>query len=367
MPNSVSLSVVVPATDAPRSLERCLAAIGRAVDPPDEVVVVRRPASLGPAAARNDGIRRSRGRVIAFVDADVEVCPDAFTRIRSAFARDPELAAVFGSYDDAPSEPGIVSQFRNLLHHHVHHSSAGAATTFWAGLGAARRGALEQVGGFDERRFRTASVEDIDLGRRLSRRGLRLELDPAIQGAHLKRWSLVAMVSTDFARRGVPWLCLLLEARTGSTALNLGWRHRLSALASVAALGAAVGRRPHTGALAAGAMLALNLPFYRLLSRRLGARRAAVGVGLHALHHLTAVAALPVGTLVHLEGRARRRGGAVAEVASGTAPGKERELGRDQPRLQELWAAASATPELDPGEPGAAGPMPSRATAEVLA
>lgn len=309
------LTVVVPATDAPPTLGRCLAAIGAAADAPDEVLTVEGPAGAGPAAARNEGWRAATGEIVCFVDADVEVAPDAFTRIRASFERTPEVAALFGSYDDAPAAAGLVSQFRNLLHHHVHHSSPGPATTFWAGLGAARRAVLAEADGFDAERFPRASVEDIDLGRRLAGGGRRVELDPEIRGRHLKRWTLRSMVATDFARRGVPWVRLELErpgggrpgrgGRSGGAPLNLGPRHRLSALASLGgAVAAARGRRT---ALAAAtlALLALNRSFYMLLVRRLGPR-AALGPPLHALHHLTAVAAVPVGALAHLLDRRRR-------------------------------------------------------------
>ena len=81
---------------------------------------------------------------------------------------DPGLVAVFGSYDDDPPADGAVSTFRNLLHHHVHQAAAGPASTFWAGLGALRRDAFLASGGFDERRYPASSVEDIELGMRLS-------------------------------------------------------------------------------------------------------------------------------------------------------------------------------------------------------
>src|SRR5205807_8681242 len=63
-------------------------------------------------------------------------------------------------------------------------------STFWAGLGAVRRDAFEAVGGFDAERYLVPSVEDIDLGARLATTGHRIELDPAVQGTHLKAWSL---------------------------------------------------------------------------------------------------------------------------------------------------------------------------------
>jgi hypothetical protein len=39
----------------------------------------------------------------------------------------------------------------------------------------------------------------------------------------------------------------------------------------------------------------LNHEFYRLLLKKRGPREAAAGVGLHVLHHLAGIAAVPVG------------------------------------------------------------------------
>src|SRR5215217_3961322 len=133
------LSAVIPATDRPATLERCVAALQAADDPPDEIIVVHGPPRLGPAGARNAGAAVARGSVLLFVDSDVVVHRDAVRAVRAAMTEDPGLTALFGSYDDRPSEHGAVSTFRNMLHHYVHHSSPGPATTFWAGLGAVRR------------------------------------------------------------------------------------------------------------------------------------------------------------------------------------------------------------------------------------
>src|SRR5207244_3699087 len=135
--------------------------------------VIRRPVSEGPARARNLGAHAAAGDLLFFVDADVAIGPDAIDQILAAFEDDPGLAAVFGSYDDEPDAPNFLSQYRNLLHHHVHQTSCAAASTFWAGCGAIRRDVFLAAGGFDER-YRNPSVEDIELGYRLTRDGQRI-------------------------------------------------------------------------------------------------------------------------------------------------------------------------------------------------
>jgi cellulose synthase/poly-beta-1,6-N-acetylglucosamine synthase-like glycosyltransferase len=299
------LSAIVPATDEPPGLARCLAAIRAADDPPEELIVVETAPRPGPAAARNEGAERAGGDVLVFVDADVLPHKDVFRRIRAAFAADPALTAVFGSYDASPEAPDAVSGFRNLLHHFVHQSSPGRAATFWAGLGAVRRDAFTRAGGFDAGRYREPSIEDIELGMRLVASGAQLELDPDLQGTHLKRWTLISMVQTDFSRRGVPWVALLARRGAVPAGLNLGWQHRLSAAASLTAAGALVARRPRGAATAFAALVAINAPFYKLLLKQRGPSQAAAGVLLHVLHHLTAVSAVPAGITAHL--RQRRR------------------------------------------------------------
>lgn len=301
----LTVSIVVPATNAPPSLERCLVAVEAARGPQDEIIIVDDPLAddnlplRSPAKIRNLGGRRAHGDIVMFVDADVVVDPEAVARFRQAFADDPSLAAAFGSYDDDPP-PGDASRFRNLLHHHVHHEGAGEAQTFWAGLGAIRRDVFLAAGGFDEPRFPRPMLEDVELGLRLTDGGHRIRLMPEAQGRHLKQWSLRGMIYSDFRDRGIPWTRLLIERGEAPATLNLGWRHRLTALAVLATtLSVLRTRRLTTVPAGLAAMGVLNRRFYGVLWRHGGARLTLAGVGLHAIHHLTAIAAVPFGFVAH--------------------------------------------------------------------
>ena len=300
-----TLAVVIPASDRPATLDRALAAVHAASEPPEEVIVVDRPAHIVSSAARNLGAHRSGADIVVFVDADVEVHSDVFVRIRADFAADPELTAIFGAYDDDPAAGSLVSDFRNLLHHHVHHEGAGPAKTFWTGLGAVRREAFLAVGGFDESR---AWIRDIEFGMRLHREGGVIVLDPSIQCKHLKHWTLMSMLETDLLRRGVPWLRLVLDGRADPSTLNLSWRNRVGAGASVTLVAALARRNLRLAGTALAVLLLVDGDFYSLLLRRRGPKMLAAGVPLHVLHRLTAVAAIPVALGAHvLDRRSVRR------------------------------------------------------------
>lgn len=144
-------------------------------------------------------------------------------------------------------------------------------------------------------------MEDVELGMRLVAAGAALRLDPRLEGTHLKAWTLASMLRADAAQRTFPWTLLLLE-RGDPTALHLGRRHQVTAVASVAAVLAAVFRRP--GA-AAAVVVGLNRRFDRELHCREGGARTVAGVGLHMLHHLAGAAGAGAAVAAHLARRAR--------------------------------------------------------------
>lgn len=272
--------------------------------------VVPLPDKPGVSAARNAGAAAAGAPIIVFADSDV-LLPAAFAaQAAQIFAAERGAAAVIGSYDDAPAAPQAVSRFRNLLHHHTHQRGSREAGTFWAACGAVRADAFRSVGGFDPA-IRQASIEDIELGRRLRRAGHRIVLEPTWQVRHLKRWRLGGMVRTDIFDRAAPWTLLLLREGRADNDLNLDHRSRASAAlfcVAAAALPAAVWWPPAlaVAVCSAGTAVWLNRDFYALLTRRGGTGFAAACVPLHALHFLCAAAGLVIGITQHILRPGRR-------------------------------------------------------------
>jgi glycosyltransferase involved in cell wall biosynthesis len=256
--------------------------------------VVPTPGRGGPGGARNLASREARGDIVWFVDADVVVHPDAIFPLRAAF-EDPNVVAVFGSYDDTPPDPGFASGYMNLRHHYVHHEGAGEASTFWAGCGAVRRDVFLEVGGYDAVRYARPSIEDIELGYRLRATGGRIRLDPAMQGTHLKRWTLGGVVRTDIVCRALPWSRLLHASKDLPKDLNTGAAEQAKAvLAGLFVLSlpaAAIGLVPLVvPGLLYGIAIAVNLPLFRCFRRARGTVFALLALAFHQVHYVYSAA-----------------------------------------------------------------------------
>jgi GT2 family glycosyltransferase len=309
----MSIAVIMPVYNGARFLDRSLTAIRQSERAPDELIVVddgstddsaaiaaRHGARVirlddgpfGPAVARNAGGLATHADVLMFVDADVVVHADALGRIERWFTENASIGAVFGSYDDNPSDQGMVSRYKNLLNHYVHQNAHREATTFWAGCGAVRRPVFAAFGGFDER-YRVSSIEDIELGARLSRAGVSIWSCPDVLCTHLKRWTFAGLIQCDLFRRAVPWSLLIGSSGSVPDDLNLRWESRLGAAAAwllvvVLSLGLLTGH--HWLWSGAGvpvvALAVCNAGLFRFYNRRAGLWFCLAAFGLHVCYLL---------------------------------------------------------------------------------
>jgi hypothetical protein len=271
--------------------------------------VIRLPERAGPALARNRGVQEVDTEVVLFIDSDCVAQEDVVQRVQRAFAADPELMTLIGSYDATPHEPNFFSMYMNLRHHVTHQLANRERAGFWAGCGAVRRAAFVELGGFDVARYPMPMIEDIELGLRMAQLG-RCKLDPEMQVKHLKRWSMRGVVETDIKNRAIPWARLILQTGELPNDLNLRWQQRLAAaLSPIVLLGLLAlplslvfGLWPVAVGCAAvmAVSLALHAEMLGRLRRIRGLAFALTFWAFHQVHLLYSAATLAILTALHV-------------------------------------------------------------------
>lgn len=186
------------------------------------------PKNGGPGLARNLAAEHAVGDILWLVDSDVIAWPGGAALIKDAFA-DPDVDAVFGSYDDTPAGQEWLSKYKNLTHRYHHQIANREASTFWAGCGALRKSRFLEIGGFDVETYKVPSIEDIELGYRIRAAGGRILVLPDLLGKHLKVWKLRNVIHTDIFRRAMPWARLMIGREGLSNDLNTGPMERVRA------------------------------------------------------------------------------------------------------------------------------------------
>lgn len=202
-----SISVVIPCRNAGGTLGACLAALGRQTEKPLEVIVVdgastdgsrevaarfpvtliASPEPLSAGKARNLGMSRARGGIIAFTDADGIPDDNWIAAIGRAFARAPDASGAGGAILDGSG--GIAGRLEYLSNFSEFiPSRRPAVVPTVPTLNVAYR--REAIAGMEF--IPTTAGEDTMFNAGLAARGGWLVFDPSIRVTHRP------------ARRGLP-------------------------------------------------------------------------------------------------------------------------------------------------------------------
>jgi glycosyltransferase involved in cell wall biosynthesis len=169
---------------------------------------VRHEHRRGAAAARNSGIRLSRGRVVVLLDDDILVLPD-FVVKHLSHHEEGGRRVVLGNTLTYP-EAGYSSLSRYIDSRGVHKLRPGEPPPFryfTAANSSVPRELLLEAGLFDER-LSEYGGEDLELGYRLGKVGAEFLYDSTIRVGHFKRFS-VSQLCRDLetmGRRSLPVL-----------------------------------------------------------------------------------------------------------------------------------------------------------------
>lgn len=235
------VSIVILTWNSRALLEDCLAALPAATAPlPIEVIVVdngsrdgtaewlaarsdlvtiTNATNRGVAPARNQGLRRARGELVALLDVDTVAAPRSFATLVARLHSAPDVGLVGPKLVDPDGAlqyscrrfPTLVDKVLRRLPSRLGRAVVDDVELRWwdhAGvrevdyvIGACqviRKAALDEVGLLDERIF--YGPEDVDLCLRMHRAGWRVEYVPEAVVMHLERRVTRTLLSALTAR-----------------------------------------------------------------------------------------------------------------------------------------------------------------------
>jgi hypothetical protein len=257
----------------------------------------------GPAYARNRGVELARGEVVAFVGADVVLRRDTLSRMLSILSDRPDVDAVSASRDETAGAQDFVSEYWNLLLRFGEERYPGRSAQFATGCGAVRREAFLSAGMYDEWRFGTACLEDVELGDRLLGSGRSALLSSDLKVTYLKQWDTSLICQEVWGRSKLLARSLgyarMSALAPGDVVFTLGrGLTTASAFLGTLLLAAAFVPPPPVRAEIAMALVVLlltNMNVHRFYQKARGVGFAAMSAPIHVLVQMVAATALCAG------------------------------------------------------------------------
>ena len=206
---SLLLSIVIPAWNASKTIEKCLDSLQNQTIQPKEIILVddgsddttvsiatkyktiniKTGGRKGPATARNMGAEAATGDIVLFLDSDVIVQNDLIEKVLSHF-QDESVWAVQTLYTPTCPAQNPVSLYQNYYYYYSLNRMAGGDTaTFATWCAAIRRDKFAKIGGFNVR-IPEPTVEDEELGYTIVEKGGRIILDKSLLVTHLASYTL---------------------------------------------------------------------------------------------------------------------------------------------------------------------------------
>jgi len=233
----ITVSVIIPAYNAAKTLSRCLnsvlhqdypadnvdihiindgstdntTAVLRELSLPDNFHIISHTANRGLAAARNTGIKNATGEIIIFLDADMEI-PSDFIENHVHIHKKPDVIGVLSALLPAPENP--IDKYQKYLYQ----SKRGAQKyspqaplpfhVFILGVTSVKRFALSEAGGFDNN-ISSYGGEDTEFAYRLWQKypqGLYYAPNIKVIHHHYRPLNTVLENVQTFGREVVPYL-----------------------------------------------------------------------------------------------------------------------------------------------------------------
>ncbi len=224
-------SIIIPAYNAGKTIKKCLDSVAKQDFADFETIVVNDCATdntkeivnqyhvrqivlkknLGPAAARNAGIKAACGKIIIFIDSDVAFKDNgALSKLAKIFKERPEIDGAIMIKDKTPLNKGITPLYWAYYKYYLWNQPGEYQTSFTTERAAVKRYVFDKVGYFDEK-YKKADVEDFEFGYRMNEQGFKMLIVREVKVLH--HFETFKQSIKKITKRSWQWIRLFLKRK----------------------------------------------------------------------------------------------------------------------------------------------------------
>ncbi len=225
-------SFVIPAYNAKQTIRKCLDSVFKQNFSDFEVIIVNDCSTdntqeivdqynvkqivleknLGPAGARNVGIKQAQGKIIIFIDSDVALRDNnALSQLARIFKEKPGINGIIMIKDKVPLNKGLTPLYAAYYKYYLWNLPGGEfQTSFTTERSAIKKYVFDKVGYFNDK-YKKAEVEDFEFGYRLNKQGYKIYIARHIKVLH--HFETFEQLTKKTLKRSWQWIRLFLKRK----------------------------------------------------------------------------------------------------------------------------------------------------------
>ncbi len=227
----MKFSIVIPAYNAEKTIGKCLDSVKRQNFSDFEVILINDASTdkteeiinqynakqivleknLGPAGARNVGIKKAQGEIVVFVDSDVTFKENnALSELNEIFLEKPEIDGIIMVKDKTPLNKGLTPLYIAYYKYYLWSQPGEYQTSFTTERSAVKRNIFDRFGYFDQK-YKGADVEDFEFGYRLAKENIKIYIARNILVGH--HFETFRQLTKKTLKRSWQWIRLFIKRK----------------------------------------------------------------------------------------------------------------------------------------------------------
>jgi glycosyltransferase involved in cell wall biosynthesis len=210
-------SIIIPMYNSEKTIYHCLDSIKSSLNYNYEIIIVddhsktktnylikkkklkyyRLKKNMGAAYSRNFGASKAKGKYLIFLDADVMLKKVTLDNFYKFFRKNDKIKILQASYDNAKYENLSTQYIQSYFHYYLLLMNKKNAGSLVSACVSIQKKLFFKSGGFNSN-YKSANVEDEELGYRLKKMKQKIFISKKLQVKHLASYSLIQLIKRNF-------------------------------------------------------------------------------------------------------------------------------------------------------------------------